>query len=120
HERDGQSIPYRVILGTCRGRSRVRGKGWPLEVMDMEQIPAPDQDRANSGGPPAPRRLPGFTFLAWLAVIAAAACVQGARVAADRARASGMTRAGAAIDGLVVAVAVVATVAAVVAVSRRG
>jgi hypothetical protein len=45
--------------------------------MAVEQIPEPDDVAWAKAGPsaPPPRRLPGFTFLAWLAVIVAAAII---------------------------------------------
>jgi hypothetical protein len=73
----------------------------------VEELSEPEGGSWAKAGPPsAPRRLPGFTFRAWLAVIAGAACLQLFRSAAVYARAAGLSRAGAALDTVAVACAV--------------
>lgn len=88
----------------------------------MEQISEPPEGawqkaEASASNPRA--RLPGFSFLVWMIAIAAVACLQGVRTAADHARASGLPRLGLALDALAVLGAVVLTAAALVNVSRR-
>jgi hypothetical protein len=86
----------------------------------VEEVPEPEGGSwAKSGPPSAPRRLPGFTFRAWLAAIAAVACLQLLRSAAEHARAAGIPRAAAALDTLAVAGAIGLAVAAVAVVLRR-
>jgi hypothetical protein len=73
----------------------------------VEEIPEPEGGSWTKAGPlSAPRKLPGFTFRAWLAVIAAAACLQLFRSAAEHARAVGMPRAAVALDTVAVACAI--------------
>jgi hypothetical protein len=86
----------------------------------MEEVPEPDGGSWAKAGPPsAPRKRPGFTFQAWLAVIAAAACLQLFRSAAEHARMAGIPRAAAALDALAAAGAIGLAVAAVAVVLRR-
>ena len=57
----------------------------------MEEIPEPEGGPwAKVGTHPDSKKRPGLNFLAWLAVVAVAACLKLLRSAADRASAAGM------------------------------
>jgi hypothetical protein len=89
-------------------------------VTTVEEIPEHEVGPwGKVGTSPTSKKLPAFNFLAWLAVVLVAACLQLLRSASDRARAAGMPWGGTAMDALAVFGAVGLAVAAVAVVLRR-